>query len=145
MSNKKVLDYANAIIYKMSSLDEYYELVQKEGQAHKPKVIKLSEFIQSRAIAHIGHIFRTDTRNPVGKVLWKHRSPQETQLGENRDVKLNLPKKFRVGRPRACWIRTHLEILWERYKYLGGYEGKFQLKSQEHLNHLEDMAVMRLF
>ena len=29
MSNKKVLDYANAIMYKMNNLDEYYELVQR--------------------------------------------------------------------------------------------------------------------
>ena len=145
MSNKKVLDYANAIMYKMNNLDEYYELVQREGEAHKPKIMKLSEYIQERAIAHIGHIFRADTKDPVRKVLWKHKAPKERTEGENDDAKLNIPKKFRVGRPRTCWIRTHLEIVWERWKYMGGYEGKFQFKSQEHLNHLEDMAVMRLF
>ena len=81
MSNKKVLDYANAIMYKMKNLDEYYKLVQKEGDAHKPKIMKLSEYIQERAIAHIGHIFRADTKDPVRKVLWKHKSPKETQTG----------------------------------------------------------------
>ena len=145
MTNKKVLDYANVIMNNMSSLDEYYELAKKEGEAHKPKIVKLSEYIQGRAIAHIGHIFRADTKDPVRKVLWKHKSPKETQEGENKDVQLNLPEKFRVGRPRTCWIRTHLEIIWDRYKYLGGYEGKFQFRSQDHLNHLEDMAMKRLF
>ena len=42
MTNKKVTDYANAFMFGMNNLEEYEELVRKEGSAHKPKVEKLS-------------------------------------------------------------------------------------------------------
>ena len=145
MTNKKVMEYANEIMLEISNLEEYEEWVKKEGPAHTPKIIKLSEYIQNRAIAYIGHIFRAETKDPVRKVLWKHKSPKEPQQEDDNNVKLNYPKKFRVGRPRACWIRSHLEILWETYKYWGGFDVKFQSKTQEHLNPLEDMAMLMLF
>ena len=145
MTNKIVLDYAKAFMFGLNSLDEYEELVRKEGGAHKPKVEKLSDCIQNRAIAHVGHIFRAQTYDPIRKVIWTHKAPRDVNQREEEHVTLNIPKKIRVGRPRTCWIRTHLESVWEKYKYLGGFDGKFQFKTKEHLNHLEDMAVARLF
>ena len=61
----------------MNNLEEYEELVRKEGSAHKPKIEKLSEYIQNKAISHVGHIFRADTKDPFRKLIRKHKSPKE--------------------------------------------------------------------
>ena len=94
MTNKKVLEYANASMFGTSSLEEYEELVRKEGPAHKPKNVKLSEYIQNRAMAHIGPIFRADTNDPVRKVLQTQKSPKETQQEGDKNVKLNSQRNF---------------------------------------------------
>ena len=70
-------------------------------------------------------------------MIWTH--------SEGEDATLNIPDKFRVGRPRMCWIRTHLEIIWERFKYLGGENGKFNFRNKLHLCMLEDFANQRLY
>ena len=74
MTNKTVLDMANTFMFGLNSLQKYEELLRKEGQDHKPKVAKLSEYIRkNRAIAHIGHIFRSNTNHPIRKVIWTHK------------------------------------------------------------------------
>ena len=145
MTNKKVLDIANTFMFGLNSLQEYEELVRKDGQNHKPKVEKLSDYTQNRAIAHIGHLFRSNTKDPVRKVIWTHKSPKEAREAEQQSATLNIQEKFRVGRPRTCWVRTHLETILEKYKFLGGFTGKFQFNNSEHLNILEDAATSRLF
>ena len=48
---------------------------RSEGDNHTFKLEKLSDYIQSRAIAHVGHIFRAKTDDPIRKVIWIHRAP----------------------------------------------------------------------
>ena len=102
-----------------------------------PKMEKLSKYIEKRAIAHIGHLCRANCDDPVRKVIWTH--------AEGEDATLNIPSKFRVGRPRMCWIRTYLEKIWDKFKYLAGENGKFNFKNRTHLNMVEDFAKERLF
>ena len=42
-----------------------------------------------------------------------------------------------------CWIRTHLEKIWDKFKYLGGESGKFNFRNKANLNMLEDFAIAR--
>ena len=127
MTNKRVLDLANTFMYGLNSLQEYEKLVRKEGQNHKPKVDKLSDDTQSRAIAHIGHIFRSSTDDSIRKIIWTHKAPKDTQKGEQQDATLNIPEKFRFGRPRTCWIRIHVETIWEKYALLRGIQWQVQI------------------
>ena len=136
MTNEKVLDMANAEISEVS-IEEYKEKKRQEGEEHVPKMEKLSRCIEKKAIAHIGHICRAGREDPVRKVIWAH--------AEGENATLNIPSKFRVGRPRMCWIRTHLEKIWDKFKYLGGESGKFNFRNKTHLNMLEDFANERLF
>ena len=88
MSNERVLEIADAFMFGMQSLDEYEELKQKEGQHHRPKIEKLSDYIQNRALAPIGHIFRDSTADPIRKVIWTQKNPKMDQ----KDATLNTPK-----------------------------------------------------
>ena len=135
MSNEKVLELANAEMNEIS-VEEYKEKKRQEGENHVPKIERLSKYIANRAIAHIGHICRAEKKDPIRQVIWTHAEG---------DATLNIPDKFRVGRPRMCWIRTHLEIIWERFKHLSGENGKFNFRKKLHLNILEDFAKERLF
>ena len=135
MSNEKVLELANAEMNEIS-LEEYKEKKRQEGENHVPKIERLSKYIENKAISHIGHICRAEKKDPIRKVIWTH--------SEGENATLNIPDKFRVGRPRMCWIRTHLEIIWERFKYLSGENGKFNFRKKLHLSILEDFAKERL-
>ena len=44
MTNKTVLDMASTFMFGLKSLLEYEEFIRKEGQDHKPKVAKLSDY-----------------------------------------------------------------------------------------------------
>ena len=69
MSNEKVLELANAEMSDTSD-EEYKERKRQEGENHVPKIEKLSKYIENRAIAHIGHICRTEKKDPIRQVIW---------------------------------------------------------------------------
>eukprot|EP00973_Karenia_brevis_P080913 11224854-Karenia_brevis.AAC.1 len=64
MTNQKVLDIANCVLFEHSSLAEYISRKEQEGPDHVPKLLKLSDYIKKRAIAHLGHTIRTSDEDP---------------------------------------------------------------------------------
>eukprot|EP00973_Karenia_brevis_P041357 5723214-Karenia_brevis.AAC.1 len=65
MTNQKVLDIANSVLFEHNSLGEYISRKEQEGTEHVPKLMKLSEYIKNRAIAHLGHTIRATDSDPV--------------------------------------------------------------------------------
>ena len=60
---QKVLDLANTLMFDLGRAQDYEEMKRKEGPDHEQKVVKSSDYIQERAIAHIGHICRSKTND----------------------------------------------------------------------------------
>ena len=67
-------------------------LVRREGGAHKPKVVKLFDYIQNRASAHVGLIFRAKTDDPIRNVIWTHKAPRNMNQGKEENAILNFPR-----------------------------------------------------
>eukprot|EP00973_Karenia_brevis_P030503 4206932-Karenia_brevis.AAC.1 len=63
MTNQKVL-IANSVMFEHNSLNEYISRKEQEGEEHVPKLLKLSEYIKKRAIAHLGHTIRATDKDP---------------------------------------------------------------------------------
>ena len=97
MTNQKVLDMVNTLMFGLEKIQDYEILKEAEGSAHKPKVVKLSDYIKERAIAHAGHIFRTDTEDLVRKFIRTHMSPKDNPAGEKQNAELNIPAKIQGG------------------------------------------------
>eukprot|EP00973_Karenia_brevis_P022776 3134117-Karenia_brevis.AAC.1 len=68
MTNQKVLDIANCVLFEHNNLAEYLSRKEQEGTDHVPKLKKLSEYIKERAIAHLGHTIRAADTDPVRQV-----------------------------------------------------------------------------
>eukprot|EP00973_Karenia_brevis_P065197 9053448-Karenia_brevis.AAC.1 len=67
----------------------------------------------------MGHLFRADTRDPMRKVTLTH---QHTENYPNPSPpELNLPREFRVGRPRVNWARDVLGQVWNEWSWTAGY------------------------
>ena len=89
--------------------------------------------------------------DPVRQVILRHEPPRLSENGLEvawgEEPKLTLPEQIRVVRPRTCWSRTYLELIWHKYKGLGGYEtdAAFKFKNPEHISFLENIAFARLY
>eukprot|EP00973_Karenia_brevis_P013577 1843916-Karenia_brevis.AAC.1 len=83
-------------------------------------------------------------KDPVRQVVCGSKSQNNPENNRD-DARLNAPTKFRVGRPRCNWARTHLGFVWDQFKELGGFTAQFNYKKTDHLNFLEDIAWERLF
>ena len=90
----------------------------------------------------MGHVFRAEKGDPVRDTVLLH---EKQQAGNYSTPELNIPKKFRVGRPRTCWVRNTLSKIWEQFKWFGGYEAnvRFNFKDPAHITLVEDMALRR--
>eukprot|EP00973_Karenia_brevis_P061849 8602596-Karenia_brevis.AAC.1 len=64
MTNQKVLDIANCVLFEHNNLAEYISRKDQEGTEHVPKLMKLSDYIKKRAIAHLGHTIRASDEDP---------------------------------------------------------------------------------
>ena len=76
--------------------------------------------------------------------MFLHPNPEQTP---NDEQALNVPTKFRVGRPRINWMRDTLQHIWYKWSWCGGFDQhtKFNFRDQTRLEFLEGLAIDRLF
>eukprot|EP00973_Karenia_brevis_P012077 1639139-Karenia_brevis.AAC.1 len=82
----------------LQGVEEYKQLKEREGHLHHPRIRTFSSYISIKAKSLMGHLFRANSNDPMRKVTLSH---QHTENYPNAlPPELNLPHKFRVGRPR---------------------------------------------
>ena len=71
----------------------------------KVKMIKpIAEVIQKRAELYLSHIIRESPNELTHQATFK------------KDIRPNLPHKYRVGRPRLNWTKETLSRLWVKFR-----------------------------
>ena len=87
-----------------SQFSELQALKKRMGDKYCPKMPKISEYIDIRATALLGHIFRSKEEDPVRQVVMAHDPP----IQDNGEViwggtpALNIPIKFRWVDPELA-------------------------------------------
>eukprot|EP00973_Karenia_brevis_P086279 11964419-Karenia_brevis.AAC.1 len=90
----------------LQGVEEYRQIRDREGHEHHPRIRTFSSYVSIKAKSLMGHLFRANTNDPMRKATLLH---QHTENFPNPSPPgLNLPPKFRVGRPRVNWARDVL-------------------------------------
>eukprot|EP00973_Karenia_brevis_P093582 12417989-Karenia_brevis.AAC.1 len=59
---------------------------------------------------------------------------------------MNIPDKFRAGRPKTKWIRDTMQQVWNKWSRCGGYgQSNFKYRDPQHVQFIEWLALDRIF
>eukprot|EP00973_Karenia_brevis_P039213 5416000-Karenia_brevis.AAC.1 len=80
----------------------------------------------------LGHTIRSKASDPISQCILKYPSVDENP--EMDMQAMNIPDKFRVGRPTTNWIRDTMQHVWNKWSWCGRYgHSNFKYRDPQHV------------